>query len=312
MRLKLVEADDEVPETAETPTTEDPSKDLTNTNVGGSLPEWDTLNLQEKVRDFEKYFNGRTPPFNLVKGDKKREFDRRSITDINTYITNVLPMFEKLKNSLTSSIQEQGIKPSDNDFLSFLISVGDNKNIVNNLTEEKAEVIRQQLKNGELDTDSNVVEEWLTNDKAYEGTRYKIQALLLLSDEDGVKNYMDPGDNNENIIDLVKKLVVLTKDEEIRQLLDNAQTRHGESRYKYGKGSKSGNNTTDKEKLVKLATSLGLPEADARKKVDSIFDPKENEASLLHKIALMAAKEKGIDLNSTTPSETGNSENKEK
>lgn len=259
---------------------------------------WDELNTAKKVAEFEKYFNSRTPPFNTVQGEK--EFDRRNITDVNTYITNVFSennIGGNLKNSLTKSIQEQGINPADNAFLSFLVSVSGNDALIEKLTEEKADLIRNQLKNGELDKDSETAKKWLTNANAYDGSKYKIQALLLLSDEDDVENYMDPGENNENVNSLIDKVLNLRNDNDIRQLLDNAQTRHGEPRHKYGKGSKSGNNTTSLERLIKLINALIKDEGEAKKYANKVFNPKETEASLLHKAAELIAKDKNIDLN---------------
>lgn len=298
MKLRLVEADDDTPETEETPTVENPPKEETPTtnNDGGKTPSWNSLkSTREKAEKFEEYFNERIPPFKVV-DKEKGNFDRGNRDDINTYITNVFDkknIGRNLGKLITKSIQEQGIKPADNDFISFLIEISDNNNIsASNITEEKAELIRQYLKNGVLDIDDT---KWLFDSKAYNGGKYKVQALILLSNEDEIKKYMDPKEATKEggVIDQV---LGLTNDEEIKKLLVNSQTRQGEDRYVYGKGGKSGNDTTSIERLTKLINAMVNNEAKATKYAKQVFNPKENESSLLHKAALAMAKDSSVNL----------------
>lgn len=302
MRLKLIEADDNSTEETPVETTNNPPQGDTENKESGSKPSWDSLPIETKVNEFEKYYNSGLPPFNDVPkiNGVPKPFDRNNKQNVNAYINNVFGDV-KFKTALTLSIQEYGVNPKDNKFIPFaLFAITDN-----NIDNEKADLIRQYLQKGTIDINET---NWVKNKQAYKDGKYKVQALILLSDENEVKKYMDPElvkdkDGKEG---LISKVLKLEKDEDIRAALNNAQTRHGEDKYVYGSGSgSSGAEITSKEKLIKLATSLGLPQESATKKVNDIFDPKESEASLLHKIALMTAKEKGIDLTATETDSSG-------
>lgn len=261
----------------------------------GSLPDWSSItSTKEKARQFETYFNQHLPPF-TERDTHEGDFDRANLKDINIYLDQVFPDLGgkglPFKTAAVSSIQGYGVKPSANRFIPFMILANDKKL---KLDDQKADLIRKYLQSGQL----NIQKAWLANEKAYKGSAYKIQALLLLSDKNAVKQYMDPKAAN----DLIEAVLALNTDKEIERALNNAQTRHGEERYNRGRSGsgRGGKSTSNKSRLVRMLAALGVAESKATELVNRVFNPKESESSLVHKIMLLAAEEKGVDLDAAS------------
>ncbi len=310
MRLKLVEADDEV--TAETESEETASENAEETGENqedkkpaGITQNWDDLNTAQRIERFNTYFKTNSPMKGGVKpgNESSRDFNRNNTNDINTYIDNVFPA-TKLKSGLTLSIKEYGIDPKDNSFIEYVkgLYAANNPNAPQlDVSSEKADLIRRNLKDNKVDPEA--AKEWLFKEEAYNtGSRYKVQALLLLSDKRTVDDYMDWKDAKA----LIPKILELKNDQEIADTLDNAQTRHGDN-VRYSNNDEPVGNTqeaADKTKQRLLAMfkgTHGKSDAEINKAINKIFNPRKSETILIDALAKELAKSSGVDLDNLQP-----------
>lgn len=133
-----------------------------------------------------------------------------------------IPNQGQLKNYfdyLVGEVDSRGFDTADNPILAFAI----NNKGGNPITREQAALLQNLAIQNVLD--KQLIENtssWLYNPRAYDGSGYKIKALVFLTNKNQYSRY---GENPEGII---QEIMQTSDDERIKELLDNWQTRDGE------------------------------------------------------------------------------------
>ena len=279
MRLRLVE--DDVPEEgapaeAEEEVAEEPLDDK------AAKAAFQKLSVADRVKKYAETFGEPT----RSKGE-----------DVQHYITYVFGSGLKFEGTLADSIKVYGFSRDTNKFLDFVVRLfeaAEGKKIMGALTNELASLIQADLQDRVLSPTTDPGSKWLFDSKAY-SSKYKLQSLLTLSDEDDIEDYMDW----ESAKNLIPTIVGLGNDKAIADALDNAQTRHGEGRYKYSTEPVGGSEeavTKMKNKLFNFFKDYkGQSEAVVKKAIDKVFDAKKNEGALIQAVINELCKVAGVD-----------------
>lgn len=170
-----------------------------------------------------------------------------------------IPNQSQLKNYLTYLVKEVDARGFDTIDNPLLIFATNNKG-GNPITEEQASLIQQlALKNILNKQLLENTASWLYNPRAYEGSPYKIKALVFLTNKNQYSKY---GDNPEG---LIQEIIQTNDDERIKELLDNWQTREEERSRTNTRKAKDSDDIRDAGSL--LTTKEALRKKDALKQV---------------------------------------------
>jgi len=179
----------------------------------------------------------------------------KEILQDSQYIPNQV----QLKNYfdyLVGEVDSRGFDTADNPILAFAI----NNKGGNPITREQAALLQNLALQNILD--KQLIENtssWLYNPRAYDGSDYKIKALVFLTNKNQYSRY---GENPESII---QEIIQTSDDGRIKELLDNWQTREGEGvRRDYYRDTET-KNTSSEDDL--LTTREALRKKDAFKQM---------------------------------------------
>lgn len=181
--------------------------------------------------------------------------NRKAIEDFtkNSNIFNQ-ETISQIRPLLVDTIQQFGLDTARNKFLYFAASP-ELYRADFAVPYEPARMIQKELQardQQDIDSDWNETSLWMFNSQAYQGDKFKIKALLLLSDSDDAERF---GDLETRPFDAVIKA---SSRKEVEDILQNWATKDGSESYSKSYRAKKNSNRFDKdvpeskEKWIKL------------------------------------------------------------
>lgn len=131
-------------------------------------------------------------------------------------------LVQSIKQKLITSIGMYGLDVEDNPFLRFALD-SDNKDL-GKINSKFIDIIFDRLADGDISFDDpgangSNIEKWIFNSKAYNGSEYKLNALIILSMPDQLKRFVDK-DKRDPEKRPFGQVLDATSDKEIKKILD--------------------------------------------------------------------------------------------